>query len=131
MFVKCIPRVQRRAWWQTWRRDLKLYIQRCRTYNGHHRGPLPKQGTLQTMVMGGCAEKGSINVTGSHPTSNDYKYMFTAIDPFSKYGVSVSIRNKEASTVAKANVDNIFLRWGLCSENLITVKSSRHNFLWN
>jgi Integrase zinc binding domain len=28
-FAKCIYHVQRRAWWFTWRRDLKLFIQCC------------------------------------------------------------------------------------------------------
>ena len=117
-FVKCIPHVQRRAWWHTWRRDLKLFIQCCRICNAYHRGPLPKQGELHNMVIGGCGERWSIDLTGPHPMSNGYKYIFTAIDPFTKYAVAVPIRNKEASTVAKCIVEQIFLRWGLCTEIL-------------
>ena len=37
---------------------------------------------------------------------------------FSKFGVCVPIQDKQASTVAKAMVDNIFLKWGLCQEVL-------------
>jgi transposase InsO family protein len=44
--------------------------------------------------------------------------LFTAICPFSKYGVAVPIRNKEATTVAKALVDHVFLKWSLPFEVL-------------
>jgi transposase InsO family protein len=117
-FAKCVEHVQRRAWWFTWRRDLKLFIQCCKVCCGYHRGSAPKQGHLQPMVMGGVAERWAIDLTGPHPVSNGYKYIFTAIDPFSKYAVVVPIRNKEATTVAKVIVDHLFLKWGLCFEIL-------------
>lgn len=119
MFAKCIEHVQRRAWWLSWRRDLKLFIRCCATCNSYHRGSPPKQGVLQPMVLGGAAERWAIDLTGKHPTSADgYNYIFTAICPFSKYAIAVPIRNKEAATVARAIVDHIFLKWGLCFEIL-------------
>jgi transposase InsO family protein len=117
-FVKCLAYVQRRAWWYTWRRDLKLFIQCCSVCNMYHRGAAPKQGLLQPMALGGVAERWVIDLTGPHPMSDGYKYIFTAIDPFSKYAIVVPIRNKEATTVAKVIVEHIFLKWGLCFEIL-------------
>jgi transposase InsO family protein len=70
------------------------------------------------MLLGGAAERFSIDLTGPHPMSDGYKYMFTAIDPFTKYAIVVPIRNKEATTVAKVIVEHIFLKWGLCFEIL-------------
>jgi len=102
----------------TWRRDLKLFIECCSVCSSYHRGPAPKQGQLQPMVLGGVAERWAIDLTGIHPNSDGYKYLFTAIDPFSKFAIVVPIRNKEASTVAKVMVDHIFLKWGLCFEIL-------------
>ena len=49
--------------------------------------------------------------------------MFSAICQFSKFGVAVPIRNKEASTVAKALIDNVFLKWGLPHELLTDQRS--------
>jgi hypothetical protein len=70
------------------------------------------------MAIGGVGERWAIDLTGPHPISNGYKYIFTAICPFSKYVVAVPIRNKEAATVARVLVDHVFLKWGLCSEIL-------------
>ena len=70
------------------------------------------------MLVGGPGERWAIDLTGPHPTANGYKYMFTAICCFSKFGVCIPIRNKEASTVAKAIVDYIILRWAMCHEIL-------------
>jgi len=95
-----------------------LYIQSCSVCSMYFRGSAPKQGHLQPMVLGGVAERFSIDLTGIHPTSDGYKYMFTAIDPFSKYAIVVPIRNKEAATVAKVIVEHIVFKWGLCFEIL-------------
>lgn len=117
-FAKCVEHVMRRAWWHTWRRDLKLFIQCCHKCNAYHRGSAPKQGKLNPMVLGAPAERWSLDLTGPHPMSNGFKYIFTAICPFSKYAIAVPIRNKEASTVAKVIVEHILLKWGLCFELL-------------
>lgn len=118
-FVKCASHLQQRAWWFTWRRDLRLFIACCAKCSAYHRGNPPKQGDLQPMVLGGPAERWCVDLTGPHPISSDqHKYIFTAICAFTKYAIAVPIRNKEAATVAKAIMDNIFLKWGLCFEIL-------------
>jgi len=55
-----------------------------------------------------------IDLIGPFPPSYGYTYKFTAICLFSKYGICVPIRNKEASTVARVIVDYIFLTHGPC-----------------
>jgi transposase InsO family protein len=117
-FAKCIEHVMRRAWWLSWRRDLKLFCDCCSVCAAYHRGAAPRQGRLHPMVLGGPGERWAIDLTGPHPSSNGYQYLFTAICPFSKYGVAVPIRNKEATTVAKALVDHVFLKWSLPFEVL-------------
>jgi len=108
----------RRAWWLNWRRDLNLFIRCCDKCEAHHRGPPPRQAHLKSTYVGAPGERWGLDLTGPHPMSNGYKYMFTAICQFSKFGVAVPIRNKEASTVAKALIDNVFLKWGLPHEVL-------------
>ena len=71
------------------------------------------------MLIGGPGERFAIDLCGPFPPSNGYRYLFTAVCAFSKFGICVPIRNKEASTVAKAMVDHIFLKWGLVREILV------------
>ena len=70
------------------------------------------------MLVGDPGQRWCLDLTKLHCVSNVFKYMFTAISAFSKFGVCVRILDKQASTVAKAMVDNIFFKWGLCQEVL-------------
>ena len=128
-FLKCVSHVQRRAWWSTWRRDLKFFIQCCATCAAYHRGATPKQGPLQPMVMGAPCERWAIDLTGPFCQSNGNKYIFTAICPFSKFAVAVPIKNKEATTVAKVIMEHIFLKWGLAFEVLTDLGTEFENEL--
>jgi len=84
------------------------------------------------MLVGGPGKRWAIDLTGRHPAAYGYKYMMTAVCCFSKFGVCVPIRNKEASTVAKSTVDHVFLQWGMCHEILTDLgKSSQQSCLMN
>ena len=117
-FTKCAQHLSRRAWWLTWKRDLNLFIRCCPKCEAFHRGAPPRQARLHPLLVGAPGERWALDLTGPHASSNGFKFMFTAVCCFSKYGVCVPIRDKQASTVAKAIVDNIFLKWGLCLEVL-------------
>jgi len=88
-----------------------LFIRCCTKCEGYHRGPPPRQANLNPMLIGGPGERWALGLQGPFPPSNGYKYLFTAICSFSKFGVCVPLRNKEASTVARALVDHVFLKW--------------------
>ena len=70
------------------------------------------------MVIGAPAERWVIDLCGPYKPSQGYRYIFTAVCPFSKYVIAVPIRNKEAATVARVVVDHIVMKWGLPSEIL-------------
>jgi len=36
-YVKCVPHVANRAWWFSWKRDLKLFIQCCKKCSKFHK----------------------------------------------------------------------------------------------
>ena len=80
------------------------------------RGQHPRQAYLNPMLVGGPGERWAIDLTEPRPTANGYTYMFTDLCCFSKFGGCIPIRNKEASTVAKATEYHIILRWGMCHE---------------
>ena len=70
------------------------------------------------MVIGAPAERWVIDLCGPYKPSQGYKYIFTAVCPFSKYVIAVPIRNKEAATVARVVINHIVMKWGLPSEIL-------------
>ena len=113
-----LAHLQRRAWWLEWRRDMAIFIQNCGKCEAYHRGPPPKQAFLRPMPMGAPSQRWSIDLVGPFAMSNGYKFVFTAIDVFTKFVVAVPIRNKEAQTVAKVIVERIFLPWGMSTQLL-------------
>lgn len=116
--AKTIEHVQRRARWFLWRRSVKLFVAACRKCCQYHRGSIPKRGFLHPLLLGGPTERWEIDLLGPFPPSNGFKFLFTALDPFSKFGIAILIRHKDASTVVNAIVDNIFVNWGLPFELL-------------
>jgi transposase InsO family protein len=110
-FAKCLEHVRTRAWWASFRTDLRNFINACGKCSSYHRGPAPKRGKLQKNLVGDVATRWAIDLSGPYPMSNGYQYLFTAMDVFSKYLIAVPIRNKLASTVAKVIVDRIIQPW--------------------
>ena len=107
-FAKCVPHIARRAWWLYWKRDTRTFIKCCAKCEAFYRGKPPRQASLHPLPVGGPGEVYGIDLTGPHPASNGFKYLFTAVDLFTKFAVCVPMRNKEASTVAKCMVEHIF-----------------------
>jgi transposase InsO family protein len=82
----------------------------CCTY---HRGQLPRAAPLQPIIPGAPFERLSIDLTGPHCRSDrGHIWILTAADPFTKWTEAFPLRNKEAETVAKVLVDQVFARFG-------------------
>jgi len=111
--AKCVPHIIRRAWWYGWKADLNLFIRCCPKCEAFHRGKPPKQAQLNPTHSGAPGEKLAIDLQGPFPASNGFRYILTVICCFSKFSITVPLRNKEAQTVAKALVEHVFLRIGL------------------
>jgi len=75
------------------------------------RGAVPRQAFLHPMRMGAPNQRLVIDLCGPYPVSNGYRYIFTAIDPYTKFVTAVGLRNKEASTIARVLVKNVFFVW--------------------
>ena len=66
------------------------------------------------MRVGEPMERMAIDLTGPHPTSRaGHVYIMTVMDHFSKWAEAVPLRNKEATTVAKALLNQVLSRVGL------------------
>ena len=73
----------------------------------------PKQGRLQPKVMGAPVERWACDLAGPFPTSTKgYVYILTCVCVFSKFIVLVPLKDKNATTVARAIMHNVFLRYG-------------------
>jgi len=70
------------------------------------------------MVLDETASRWSIELCGEFPSSQGYRYIFSAIDPFSKYCIAVPIRCKSAKVVARIIVERLLLIHSLPCEIL-------------
>ena len=118
-FRKTVEQVARRAYWTGYRSDVQRFCRRCPDCTKYHRGAPPRNGPLQSMTVGMPMERWAIDLTGPHTRSRHGKvYILTAIDCFTRFVEAVAIPNKEATTVARALVENVFCRYGLPSQLL-------------
>ena len=118
-FDKCVPLVQDRAWWHTYRTDLEMFIQCCDKCSAFsHRKNLQHQANLRPTVIGAPCERYSIDLCGPFVMSNGYHYVFTAVDVFSRFLVAVPLRDKTAECVARALFEHVILEHGIPFEIL-------------
>jgi len=74
---------------------------------------LPRHGPLQPTDVRAVFERLSIDLTGPHPKSRRGNvYVLTVVCPFSKFCECPPLRNKEATTVTCALVEQVFCRNG-------------------
>jgi len=111
---KTLDQVQRRFFWNKWRADTARYCKRCPECCSYHRGKLPRTAPLQPIITGAPFERLSIDLTGPHSKStNGHIWILTCVDPFTKWVEAFPLRNKEAETVAKVLVEQVFTRFGV------------------
>jgi hypothetical protein len=112
---KTQERVKRSAYWRGWMKDVALFCRRCDLCCRYRRWPTVRQGALQYTPATTTMQKMHVDLTGPHVRSkNGFKYLLTAVDYFTKYLVSVPIRDKTALSVAKALVQHVYLHLGCC-----------------
>ena len=111
---KTQAQVERRAFWYGWKGDVARFCERCPECARYHRGAPKRQGKLQPLRVGEPMERMAIDLTGPHPTSRaGHVYIMTVMDHFTKWAEAVPLRNKEATTVAKALLNQVLSRVGL------------------
>ena len=105
--------VKRRYYWPSWKQDTRRFCQRCLECNTYHRGRPKKQGPLKPVLAGAPFERWYIDLTGPHPRSAKGNiWILTCMDGFTKWAEAYPLRNKEAETIAKALVEQLFCRFG-------------------
>lgn len=110
--------VQRRAYWMGWRKYVEDWCKRCNVCNQVHRGKPPRQGYLKPLESNGPLDRLHLDLCGPFPRSNGYAWIMTCLDAYTRYLIAVPIRDKTATTVADALIQNVFCRIGLCRQIL-------------
>jgi len=110
---KTKEQIKRRFYWPDWQADVWRYCRRCTQCNRYHWGGLRKQGSLQPVIPGAPFERWYIDLTGQHPKSDRGNiWILTCMDSFTKWAEAFPLRNKEAETIAKVLVEQVFSRFG-------------------
>jgi transposase InsO family protein/predicted aspartyl protease len=105
--------VRRRAYWAGWSKEVKRFCRCCPPCNRYHRGQPPRQGPLQPLPCGEPWERLGVDITGPHPRSRrGHIYILTVMDYFTKFVEAVPMANQEATTVARALMENVIVRYG-------------------
>jgi len=91
--TKTSAHVLRRAYWFNWRRDVLLYIKRCKMCNSYHRSRTqPKQRPLMPLLTGSPVEKWAWDLAGPFPKSTKgHVYILTAICTFTRFIILVPV----------------------------------------
>ena len=111
--TKTSKRLQQYAYFPSWKSTVEKIVRNCRVCATYKHGPSHKQGALQSQPSGAPMEKFHVDLIGPLPRSiSGYHYILTGVCNFTKYLVTVPLRDKTALTVAKALVKSVYLVYG-------------------
>ena len=114
---KTLGKVRERFYWIHCRRDVEEWCHKC-DLCASRKGPgVKKRSPLQLYNVGEPMEHVTIDVLGPLPeTESGNKYIFIAMDYFSKWPEAYALPNQEAVTVANVLVSQFFSRFGVPAE---------------
>jgi hypothetical protein len=120
--------IYKRIYWDNLKTDLKRFIKGCVTCAQRKNIQDKKVGMIQSIDKGLRPwNKISIDFHGNFPTIvRGNKYVFSAINTFTRYPVFVATQDMTAETAARALVDNVFTIFGPPS---IILSDRGRNFL--
>ena len=79
----------------------------------YHRGKLAKQAALKPVLPGVPYERWYIDFTGPYPKSErGYLWILTCMYSLTKWAELFPVRNKEAETIARVLIEQVFTRFG-------------------
>ena len=112
--------VQKRAYWYGWAKDVEIFCRACAPCNQYFRGrPRDTEGCRTCGRVPQWRGSMSISLVHSQGHKSGMIYICTRICAFTRYAIAVPIPDKSAITVARALIDNVFLKVG-CPETLLT-----------
>ena len=111
-FEKCRLKLRRIAYWSSWQSDLKVYVACCDKCNRYRRNAHSRNAPMKYATVTGPMSKIHIDLIGPFPRSYDgYVYALTVICSFTKYVITVPLRDKSAFSVARELVRKVYLQY--------------------
>jgi hypothetical protein len=107
--------VSQRAYWVNWKTDVECHCRRCAVCQSVQHGVAPRHGQLKLNEACEAGERIHIDLTGPHPSSRQGSiYILIVIDDYTRFLITVPLKNKSAVNVANALVERVFLPFGCC-----------------
>ena len=110
-------------WWVGMGKDIAYVVQNCMECDRANTAFNVTAKELQPLPVEGLFYRWGVDLAGPfNPTStSDDKYIFVAIEHFSKYMVVVPISDKTAATTARVFTEHILCKFGSCAEVITDV----------
>lgn len=105
-FFKTVGRVTAHYWWPEWRKDLKLWCDRCRVCQSRRGGPIPR-APLTPIPVNQPWELVGVDVLQMPKSRSGKNYIVVFVDHFTKWPEAFATTNQEAITIAKLLVERI------------------------
>ena len=110
-------------YWEGMFKDIQAYIKackQCQRLKPAHKVPVGKLKPLPQSTE--PFEVVSMDFV-TLPQSEDYKYIFTIIDHFTRWAIAIPVINKEARTVALCLINEVVCRYG-CPKTILSDNGS-------
>ena len=118
-YDKTCLQVQRRAYWFTWRADVKAFCEACIECSTYFRGNPKHQAPRLKFLVGDKFQLVSIDICGPFPRSErGNRFIMTGVDHFSKMAQAYCMPDHQASTVAQTLMQGWIAQFGTMKELL-------------
>ncbi len=101
---RCLHQARLEYYWPTMRKDIHSYVDKCHTF-AVNKGSV---GRPVKILSYPTPLKPWDTLVKLPTSSEDHQYLLVAIDHFSRYSILVPLKDKTATTVATALINNIF-----------------------
>lgn len=109
---KTLERLRGKAWWPTITRDVKEFVRRCGICQ-RNKDRRSDSAPIQPLEVASCFERVHLDLVGPlPPTERGNRWVLTVVDSASKFVIAIPLKDKSASTVAEALVEQVYEKWG-------------------
>jgi hypothetical protein len=111
-FKKCC-----KYFWPQMHRDITMWVKQCITCQLRNNPTPANRAEMQSVPTNTLFAKIGMDLAGPFPTTaRGNKYILNIICWFTKYVISVAIPDAKGKTIARAYLENCYLKYGGCTE---------------
>jgi hypothetical protein len=127
-YLKTIDKISRRYFWPKMNADILTWVKHCVPCQLNTKPSSSHRAEMRSVPVNTVFAKLGLDLTGPLPQSEKgNKYILNVICWFSKYVISIPVPDTKSITVARALLQNVYLKFGGCthlvSDNATTFTS--------